>query len=238
MSLQSLSRLRKEYEAIQREAIPNSIAIPDPKNWLRWHYIIYGLDGAFTSGVYYGELKFPPNYPMSPPSIMMHTPNGRFIQSKRICTSMSDYHPESWSPIWKVSTIITGLISFMQENDHSAGCEVTSYSHKAALAQRSMQWNNENTTFNEIFGDYRERFEPVIAVCERPSATPPEEKKKNFRVVLLFILVIFIGIYLKNIGAYMDYLTIHFREFQQVLQHIPFFLLLYFRLGFRIRLLF
>lgn len=95
MSRQSLSRLKKEYEAIQKESIPNAIAVPDPKNWLRWHYVIYGLDGAFTSGVYYGELKFPINYPMGPPSILMHTPNGRFIPDKKICTSMSDYHPES-----------------------------------------------------------------------------------------------------------------------------------------------
>ena len=32
MSREALSRLKKEYEGIQREAIPNAIAVPDPKN--------------------------------------------------------------------------------------------------------------------------------------------------------------------------------------------------------------
>jgi ubiquitin-conjugating enzyme E2 J2 len=185
MSRQSLSRLKKEYEAIQKDPIPNAIAVPDPKNWLRWHYIIYGLDGPFASGVYYGELKFPVNYPMGPPSIMMFTPNGRFIPYKKICTSMSDFHPESWSPIWKISTIITGLISFMQDDERSSGCEITSDSHKATLAHQSMNWNLNNPTFKELFEPYYEIFVP-----QNPVTPPAKPKPKQSYEVLVLIFII------------------------------------------------
>ncbi|OMJ83969.1 hypothetical protein SteCoe_13302 [Stentor coeruleus] len=195
MSRESLSRLKKEYEAIQKDPIPNAIACPDPKNWLRWHYIIYGLDGPFSGGVYYGELRFPAHYPMGPPSILMHTPNGRFISGKKICTSMSDFHPETWSPIWKVSTIITGLISFMQDNENSTGCEVTTAFHKMTMAKKSMEWNNNNSTFKDIFEDYKEIFtpkgqnEPVEAV--RTSKTP------SLAPLAAIILVLIIAVLFK-----------------------------------------
>jgi hypothetical protein len=37
-------------------------------------------------------------YPFKPPGIMILTPNGRFDTGKRLCLSMSDYHPEVRRP--------------------------------------------------------------------------------------------------------------------------------------------
>lgn len=194
MSREALSRLRKEYEAIQRESIPNAITVPDPQNWLRWHYLIYGLEGPFLNGVYYGELRFPANYPMGPPSIIMHTPNGRFIPHKKICTSMSDYHPETWSPIWKVNTIITGLISFMQDSEHSAGCELTSTSWKINLAKDSMKWNNANKEFTEIFELYKDSF------TRKELESTEVAKEKGRYMTLWLILAALIAAYLFKIN--------------------------------------
>ena len=87
-------------------------------------------------GVYHGKLKFPPEYPLKPPSIIMITPNGRFKTMRRICLSMSDYHPETWSPLWSVETILTGLVSFFNSNENStaAGCMLTTQEEKIRLA--------------------------------------------------------------------------------------------------------
>ncbi len=62
-----------------------------------------------------------PEYPFKPPAIMMLTPNGRFKTNTRICMSMSDYHPETWNPLWSVASILTGLLSFMLEDTITAG---------------------------------------------------------------------------------------------------------------------
>jgi hypothetical protein len=38
--------------------------------------------------------------------ITMVTPSGRFQPNTRLCLSMTDYHPESWNPMWSVSSIL------------------------------------------------------------------------------------------------------------------------------------
>lgn len=43
---------------------------------------------------------------------MMVSETGRFKVNERICLSISDYHPETWNPVWPVRSIIIGLISF------------------------------------------------------------------------------------------------------------------------------
>jgi ubiquitin-protein ligase len=44
-----------------------------------WRYMIFGLtESDYEGGYYVGTLSFPAEYPLKPPSIMMHTPNGRF----------------------------------------------------------------------------------------------------------------------------------------------------------------
>jgi ubiquitin-conjugating enzyme E2 J2 len=39
----------------------------------------------------------------------------------RLCLSISDFHPDTWNPAWSVSTILTGLLSFMLETTPTAG---------------------------------------------------------------------------------------------------------------------
>ena len=107
-------RLRKEYIALQKKPLENIFAVPVEKNILEWHYVIRGTeDTPYAGGYYHGKLKFPREYPMKPPSVLMLTPNGRFEVNQRICLSMSDFHPESWNPLWSVGSILIGLYSFM-----------------------------------------------------------------------------------------------------------------------------
>ena len=100
-----------------------------------------------------GRIIFPKDYPLKPPGIEMMTPNGRFQVNKRICMSMSDYHPESWNPMWNVQTIIIGLISFMCTDERTAGCIITSDREKKQLASQSIEWLMGQTKFAELFKD-------------------------------------------------------------------------------------
>lgn len=58
---------------------------------------------------------------MKPPSVLMLTPNGRFACARRLCLSMSDFHPETWNPVWSVRTILMGLYSFMLDSAATLG---------------------------------------------------------------------------------------------------------------------
>ena len=58
--------------------------------------------------------------------------------------SISDYHPETWNPIWKVETIMMGLVSFMTSDEFTAGSMNASSNERTRLAQASLKWNMES----------------------------------------------------------------------------------------------
>jgi ubiquitin-conjugating enzyme E2 J2 len=85
---------------------------------------------------------FPPDYPFAPPAIRMHTPSGRFQPSTRLCLSISDFHPKSFNPAWEVSTILTGLLSFMTSEEMTTGSVRASEHERKLFAQRTRWWNS------------------------------------------------------------------------------------------------
>lgn len=170
-------RLSKEYVTMQREPPPFVWAVPDEKNILTWNYIIRGPpDSPFAGGEYHGLLLFPSEYPFKPPGIKMLTPSGRFHPDKKICFSMSDFHPGSWNPAWSVATILTGLLSFMLSDEMTTGSVTSSDAHKRTYAQRSHGWNLTQARFKEAFPDYctpQPRDLPNMGERERGVIKPP-----------------------------------------------------------------
>ncbi|KAF5383860.1 hypothetical protein D9615_003794 [Tricholomella constricta] len=148
-------RLTKEYVAMQKEPPPFVWAVPDEKNILTWNFLIRGPpDSPYTGGEYHGVLLFPSEYPFKPPGIKMFTPSGRFQPDRKICFSMSDFHPGTWNPAWSVATILTGLLSFMLSDEMTTGSVTSSDTHKRAFAARSHGWNLTQQRFKECFPDY------------------------------------------------------------------------------------
>ncbi|KAI8544770.1 hypothetical protein RHMOL_Rhmol08G0320800 [Rhododendron molle] len=151
-----VKRLQKEYRALCKEPVPYITSRPSPNDILEWHYVLEGSEGTpFAGGYYYGKIKFPPEYPFKPPGITMTTPNGRFITQKKICLSMSDFHPESWNPMWSVSSILTGLLSFMMDNSPTTGSVTTTSAEKQRLAKSSLAFNCRK----KMFPEYAEKYE-------------------------------------------------------------------------------
>ena len=106
----------------------------------------------------------PLQYPLKPPAVMMYTPSGRFTPNMRLCLSMSDYHVETWNPIWSVSSILLGLQSFMADNQVTAGSIETTAAEKVALAAASLRWNCENSK------DFRKLFPELVGLHEQHKA--------------------------------------------------------------------
>lgn len=140
---------------MQLEPPPFIWAVPDEKNILTWNFLIRGPpDSPFAGGEYHGVLLFPSEYPFKPPGIKMFTPSGRFQPDKKICFSMSDFHPGTWNPAWSVATILTGLLSFMLSDEMTTGSVTSSDSHKRAFATKSHAWNLQQARFKEVFPEY------------------------------------------------------------------------------------
>jgi ubiquitin-conjugating enzyme E2 J2 len=128
VSTTATARLKQDYARLMKDPVPYvKAAAPLPSNILEWYYVITGPeDTPYFNGVYMGKLVFPRDFPFKPPSIYMITPNGRFKSNQRLCLSISDFHPDTWNPAWSVSTILTGLLSFMVETQPTSGSIETS----------------------------------------------------------------------------------------------------------------
>nr|GAT42708.1 UBC-like protein [Mycena chlorophos] len=174
-------RLTKEYAAMQKEPPPFVWAAPDEKNILNWNFIIRGpSDSVYAGGEYHGMLMFPSEYPFKPPGIKMLTPSGRFAPDKKICFSMSDFHPGSWNPAWSVATILTGLLSFMLSDEMTTGSVTSTDAHKRAFAARSHAHNIAQSRFRDAFPEYSDpqiRDLPNMGQRERggSSAVPAQQ---------------------------------------------------------------
>lgn len=153
------SRLKQDYVRLKKDPIPYTSAEPLPHNILEWHYVVRGPEqSVYENGFYHGKLIFPAEFPFKPPSIYMMTPSGRFKTNTRLCLSISDYHPDTWNPAWSVSTILTGLLSFMLETSPTLGSIETSDDEKRYLAQQSSQFNLKDKVFVELFPDIVENM--------------------------------------------------------------------------------
>ena len=164
----ALARLRKELKIF--DPPPYIRAAPLENNMQEWRFVIQGPhDSPYEGGMYQGKVKFPDDYPFKPPSIYMLTPNGRFETDRRLCLSISDFHPESWIPTWSVASIINGVLSFMLEDTPTTGAIVTTLAEKHRLRGASVAFNRGDPIFRALFPELVEG-QPFT-----PKPTPPPE---------------------------------------------------------------
>jgi ubiquitin-conjugating enzyme E2 J2 len=154
---QAIQRLNREFALLKNANTPYFTARPSESDMLTWHYVIYNLppESPYSGGQYHGKLIFPREYPLKPPSILMCTLSGRFEVNKRLCLSISDYHPETWNPSWRIETILLGLVSFMldETDPATAGGITASWSSRRDDALLSFFRNTRNKDFRKHFPD-------------------------------------------------------------------------------------
>jgi len=117
-------------------------AAPIEDNLFEWHFTVRGPEETdFKGGVYHGRIIVPAEYPMKPPDIILLTPNGRFEVGKKICLSISGYHPETWQPSWSIRTALLAIIGFMPTpGQGTIGSLDYTADERKALARRSVDW--------------------------------------------------------------------------------------------------
>jgi ubiquitin-conjugating enzyme E2 J2 len=151
----STHRLRKELRNISRSPPQHITARPLASNILHWYFVLEGPpDSAYAGGLYLGRLCFPAQYPFKPPAVYMCTPQGRFVTEQKLCLSMSDFHPETWNPLWSVSAVLTGLLTFMLLDEETVGSITTSTAEKRALARSSHTFNRGSKIYRDLFPEY------------------------------------------------------------------------------------
>jgi ubiquitin-conjugating enzyme E2 J2 len=208
MSQTAIKRLQLELKELVRNPAPLIDARPTD-NILTWLFILTGPQGTpYEGGEYLGLLIFPTDYPFKPPAIKMVTPSGRFKTHTRLCFSMSDFHPEDWSPMWGIEKILTGLLSFMTEEASTFGSISTSDTAKRGIAAQSLQFNVDYPDFMRFFPHryeetmkalkYKKEVEQAAAKHEssRASCGPSLRTSVRTPVTLCAIAVALAGVVL------------------------------------------
>ena len=115
------------------------VAAPLSDNLFEWHFTLRGPQGSpYASGLYHGRILLPSNYPFRPPDVVMLTPSGRFEVHKKICLSISSFHPANWQPSWSIRTVLTALMAFFPTPAAGAiGSLEYTDAEKVALAAKS-----------------------------------------------------------------------------------------------------
>ncbi|RCH80788.1 hypothetical protein CU097_002328 [Rhizopus azygosporus] len=137
-----VKRIMQEAKEIAAENAYEYSAHPLEDNLFEWHFTIRGPDGTdFEGGRYHGRILLPSEYPFKPPEIMFLTPNGRFELYKKICLSITGFHPEFWQPAWGIRTILLAVIAFFPTEAKGAigGLDYTQ-AERRQLARRSREW--------------------------------------------------------------------------------------------------
>lgn len=137
----AVKRLMREARELA-EATEEYSAYPLEDNLFEWHFTVQGPPSSdFEGGIYHGRILLPPEYPMKPPNIILLTPNGRFEINKKICLSISGYHPETWQPSWSIRTALLALIAFMPTpGNGTIGSLDYSTEERQKLAKKSLNW--------------------------------------------------------------------------------------------------
>jgi len=159
----AIRRLKKEYTNLSKDPAPGILAQPLETNFLHAHFLLHGTvfhDTPYEGGVYHGLLKFPSDYPMKPPTIIMRTPSGRFTPDQKICFSMSDFHPELWNPMWSIRSILLGFVSFMNSDDITTGGIEASAATRIDCATVSLEYCRDKDDL--AFELFRQELEDMV----------------------------------------------------------------------------
>jgi len=138
----AVKRLMREA-AEMSNATSDYFAAPLEDNLFEWHFTVRGPeDTEFQGGIYHGRIIVPAEYPMKPPDIIVLTPNGRFEVGKKICLSISGFHPETWQPSWSIRTALLAIIGFMPTpGQGTIGSLDYTPEERRVLARRSVDWS-------------------------------------------------------------------------------------------------
>ncbi|KAG0378694.1 Ubiquitin-conjugating enzyme E2 32 [Mortierella sp. AD032] len=132
----AVKRIMQEARELMREPSTDFAANPLETDIFEWHFTIRGPEETeFEGGLYHGRILLPNNYPFAPPSLMFMTPNGRFELHKKVCLSITGYHPEYWQPAWGIRTVLVAVMGFLPTQSKGAiGGLDTSVEARKALA--------------------------------------------------------------------------------------------------------
>ena len=147
-------RLLADTKVLNKDPPEFMDAIPDEKNMLIWYFLLRGT-GEYQGGWYLGKILHDKEYPLKPPDVQMLTPSGRYEININLCLSFTKFHPDQWSAMWNIRSLLDGVYSNMnddQKSEQGIGYMKCSPEERADYAKKSIDYNL--THYQSIFKNF------------------------------------------------------------------------------------
>lgn len=184
----TLKRIMGDIKKLDKEPLEFADAFPDEKNMLIWYFLLKG-SGEYNGGWYIGKILHNKDYPNKPPDIQFITPSGRYETGRNICLSFTAYHPEKWSPMWNIQTLLIGLSSNMnddQQTEQGIGYMKNTPEERKIYAEKSIEYNLKH--HEQIFKNFKHLINPdgtpkteeeIVKACAKSEKKKKEKKTEN-----------------------------------------------------------
>lgn len=121
-SANCIKRIRKELKDFNENPPENCSAGPiSDDDLLKWQAAFLGPPNSpYEGGIFFLSIKFPNNYPFSPPDVSFKTPvyHCNINDSGYICLDI--IKPGEWSPALTVSSLMVSIISLLTDPNPSS----------------------------------------------------------------------------------------------------------------------
>eukprot|EP00924_Labyrinthula_sp_SR-Ha-C_P002797 augustus_masked-scaffold_13-processed-gene-7.43-mRNA-1 protein AED:0.10 eAED:0.10 QI:0/-1/0/1/-1/1/1/0/225 len=208
----SVRRIYADIKELRKNSSQHFHAVPS-EDIFRWNFILLGPDDAespFYKGRYHGQILLPQSYPFSPPSIIFLTQTGLWEINKKICLSISDFHPEHWQPAWGIRTMLEAIRSCMLDPKSvqgSIGYLETSDEVKKEYAEKSLSYEHPDMPVVPKVSAIIEKAEDNEVEKNEEKDVNNEFRKDQFDVflesfALVLMMAIFAVLYRKTLLFY------------------------------------
>jgi len=178
-------KIVKDLKSIQEEPVEGVFCeFIDESNVFEWRIFFEGPEGtSYQGGIFEARMKFPADYPMSPPSltIMSDFWHPNVYKDGRVCISilhqpgndpMSGELPEErWMPTQTVSTIMLSFQSMLSDPNLAS----------PANLDASLMYRDKRKQFNEKMAKLVEAANmrvPTYVVIPHPDTDPVQREKR------------------------------------------------------------
>jgi ubiquitin-protein ligase len=144
----NVGRIMKEIEDLKTKPEDYFSISVSETNIMDWYIKYKNLsDSRFTDGEYILHIKLHEGYPFKAPDFKWLTPNGRFEINTKICYNISTYHEGEWNPLWRMRTIIIGILSMLLETETSGIGHL-----RGTTQEKYIELSNKSIEFNKKLG--------------------------------------------------------------------------------------